>query len=369
MGMHNKKEGFTMKKLTGLVVAAAMVVSLTACAGKSAPETAAPAKETTKEAATETAQSQAQPETSAETMGESVKWPTGTVSIFVPGKAGANLDTKARLVAKYLGPELGVDVVVENRPGAGGITACTEYLTEEPNTNNIQYMAASNLAVAPIYNDCEFTADDFVTVAGLDSVENGLFVDAKLGIKTVDELKEYAQGKVIRFASAGVGNDSFLVSKIVMEEMGLASDSVNGDGFGDALVNVMNGSAEVCYCALNQASQYVEDGSIVPLAVYGQEAYNGYAAYGFDQVPTLNDLGIDVSYSTITWFSLRAGTDEAVVEKLASSLQKVYDNPEFQAEFTEAGFVMLPDVSTEAVSARVASMIDDCAAFADKIGG
>lgn len=347
-----------MKKMAALMTALIMAASLTACGTKAAPEvktTAAPAPAQEKTESTEAAAP------------EEVKWPTGTVSIFVPGKAGANLDTKARLVAKYLGPELGVDVVVENRPGAGGITACTQYLTEEANSNNIEYMAASNLAVAPIYNDCEFTADDFVTVAGLDSVENGLFVDAKLGIKTMDELKAYAEGKTVKFASAGVGNDSFLVSKIVMEDMGITSDSVNGDGFGDALVNVMNGSAEVCYCALNQAAQYVEDGSIVPLAVYSEESYKGYADYGFPEVPTLKETGVDVSYSTITWFSLRAGTDEAVVEKLAAALQKVYDNPEFQAEFTEAGFVMLPDVSTAAVSARVDSMIADCQAFADKI--
>lgn len=357
-----------MKKLTGMMLAAAMIVSLAACGNKAATETAAPT-ETAKMEETKMEEAK-KDETKAETKAEKsdVKWPTGPVSIFVPGKAGANLDTKARLVAKYLSPELGVDVVVDNRPGAGGITACTQYLAEEANSNNIEYMAASNLAVAPIYNDCEFTADDFVTVAGLDSVENGLFVDAKLGIKTLEELKAYAEGKTVKFASAGVGNDSFLVSKIVMEELGITSDSVNGDGFGDALVNVMNGSAEVCYCALNQASQYVEDGSIVPLAVYSEENYTGYADFGFAEVPTLKSEGVDVSYSTITWFSLRAGTDQAVVEKLAAALQKVYDNPEFQAEFSEAGFVMLPDVSTAAVSKRVDNMIADCAAFAEKIG-
>lgn len=347
-----------MRKLAALMTVMTMTAAMTACGSKAAPEAGTTAAPVQKEAAGST----------EEAAPEEVKWPTGTVSIFVPGKAGANLDTKARLVAKYLGSELGVDVVVENRPGAGGITACTEYLTEEPNTNNIEYMAASNLAVAPIYNDCEFTADDFLTVAGLDSVENGLFVDAKLGIRTIDELKAYAEGKTVKFASAGVGNDSFLVSKVVMEELGITSDSVNGDGFGDALVNVMNGSAEVCYCALNQASQYVEDGSIVPLAVYSEESYKGYADYGFPEVPTLKSTGVDVAYSTITWFSLRAGTDEAVVKKLAAALEKVYDNPDFQAEFTEAGFVMLPDVSTEAVSARVDSMIADCLAFAEKIG-
>ncbi len=351
-----------MKKFTVLMMALAMTASLTACGTKETAQTKSAETKSAETKTTAAAQEKTEDKAAAE-----VNWPTGTVSIFVPGKAGANLDIKARLVAKYLGEELGVNVVVENRPGAGGITACTEYLSEGPNTNNIEYMAASNLAVAPIYNECEFTADDFVTVAGLDHVENGLFVDAKLGIKTLDELKAYAEGKVLKFASAGVGNDSFLVSKIVMEEMGITSDSVNGDGFGDALVNVMNGSAEVCYCALNQARQYVEDGSIVPLAVYGDENYTGYADFGFPEVPTLKNAGVDVTYSTITWFSLRAGTDDAVVEKLAGALQNVYNNAEFQSEFADAGFEMLPDVSTAAVSARVDEMIAECQAYADKI--
>lgn len=342
-----------MKKRVAMMMVF-MMAGLTACSGKNTAEAT-------------TAEPVSAQEDRKESSEQEADWPTGTVTIYVPGKAGANLDTKARLVAKYLGGELGVDVVVENRPGAGGITACTQYLTEEPNTNNIEYMAASNLAVSPIYNECEFTAEDFVTVIGLDSVENGLFADAKLGIKSLEELKDYAEGKTLRFASAGVGNDSFLVSKIVMEELQIASDSVNGDGFGDALVNVMNGSAEVCYCALNQAAQYVQDGSIVPLAVYSQDNYSGYADYGYAEVPSLNSLGIDVTYSTITWFSLRKGTDQAVIEKLAAAVQKVYDNPDFQAEFKEAGFVMLPDVSTESVSAQVERMIGDCAAFAEKI--
>lgn len=342
-----------MKKLTTLITTIAIMAVLTACGTNGAGKNAAAPTPETNSSAGETA--------------APAKWPTGTVSIFVPGKAGANLDTKARLIAKYLGPQLGVDVVVENRPGAGGITACTEYLSEKPNSNNIEYMAASNLAVAPIYNDCEFTADDFITAAGLDTVENGLFVDAKLGIKTLDELKSYAKGKTLKFASAGVGNDSFLLSKIVMTDLGIASDSVNGDGFGDALVNVMNGSAQVCYCALNQASQYVEDGSIVPLAVYGNQSYKGYANYGFGEVPTLKSAGVDVEYSTITWFALRAGTEQAVIDKLASALKTVYDDPQFQKEFTDAGFAMLPDVSAKAVTDQVNQMITDCQAFADKI--
>lgn len=298
---------------------------------------------------------------------EEVKWPTGNVTIFVPGKAGANMDVKARLVAKYLGAELGVNVIVENRPGAGGITACTQYLAEEANTNNIQYMSGSNLSVAPIYNEVEYTAEDFVIVSGLDSVENGMFVNASLGIKSLDDLKAYGEGRIVKFASAGVGNDSFLVSKILMEKLGVKSDSINGDGFGDALVSCASGTADVTYCALNQARSYVEEGTIVPLAVYSAADYAGYADLGYEKVPSLTSLDYDIAYSAITYFALRKGTDEAVVKKLEAALSSVYANPDFQSEFATAGFIMLPDTSSAAVTAMMDKLTADVQSFAEAI--
>lgn len=343
-----------MKKLFSATLAIAMSLSLAACA----PNTPAddPADSSPQGSAS-----------SVENHTSETNWPTGNVTIFVPGQAGANMDIKARMVGKYLSEELGVPVVIENRPGAGGITACTQYLTEDANSNNIQYMSGSNLSVAPIYNEVEYTADDFIIVSGLDSVENGLFVNADLGISSLEELKAAFADKTIKFASAGVGNDSFLVSKILMEEMGLTSDSINGNGFGDALTACMSGTADVCYCALNQAKQYVEDGSIVPLAVYCEEDYTGYADCGYDVVPSLKNEGYDITYSAITYFALRDGTDDAVVSKLESALNNVYANPDFMAEFEAAGFALLPDTSADAVTARMDTLIGDVQRFADAI--
>lgn len=352
------QEDIFMRKLVAGLLSAAMVFSLTACSSK------APAESTGAAAPAASASSE---ETTAQESGNDVNWPTGNVMIYVPGQAGANMDIKARLVAKYLTDELGVPVVIENRAGAGGITACTQYLTEEPNSNNIQYMSGSNLSVAPIYNEVEYTEEDFEIVAGLDSVENGLFVNAGLDIHSLEELKEAFAGKTIKFASAGVGNDSFLVSKILMEEMGLQSDSINGNGFSDALVACMSGTADVAYCALNQARQYVEDGSIVPLAVYSKDDYTGYEDLGYEAVPSLVHEGYDITYSAISYFSLRGGTDEAIVAKLEKALRNVYENPDFQEEFKAAGFVMLPDTSAQAVNGMMDKIIADVQAFADKI--
>ena len=129
----------------------------------------------------------------------------------------------------------------------------------------------------------------------------------------------------------------------------------------------MSGTADVAYCALNQARQYVEDGSIVPLAVYSKDDYTGYEDLGYEAVPSLVHEGYDITYSAISYFSLRGGTDEAIVAKLEQALRNVYENPDFQEEFKAAGFVMLPDTSAQAVNGMMDKIIADVQAFADKI--
>lgn len=296
-----------------------------------------------------------------------VNWPTGATTIFVGAQAGSNLDLKARIVAKYLTEELGVAVVVENRPGGGGITSCTQYLSESANTNNIQYLAASYVAVAPIYNEVDYTADDFITVAGVDSVDNGFFVDANLGINSVDDLVAYGKDNIIKFASTGVGSDTFLLSRALMEKLGLESDTVVGGGFPDMILSTISGTTQITYCSLETARQYVADGSLIPIATCTPDAYTGYAAEGFASVPSLNELGYGIEYSTITWLALRSGTDDAIVAKLASALDAVYANAEFQKEMKDAGFFMLEDPSSAAVSERIDTMVSSCQEFADLI--
>lgn len=350
-------------KFAASILAGIMVFSLAGCKDTSTAS-GTTATEATTVATEETVASSGE---TAGASGEESNWPTGPVSIFIGAKAGSNLDIKARLISKYLTEELGQPVVVDNRPGAGGITACTQFLAEEPNSNSLQYFAASYLAVAPIYNTVEYKPEDFVIASGVDSVENGFFVDASLGIKTLDEFKAYAEGKVIKFASTGVGSDTFLLSRTLMDMMDIKSDTVTGNGFPDMIVSTIAGDTEITYCAMETARQYVAEGSLVPLAVCNAEAYTGYAEEGYAEVPSLTSLGYDIEYATITWLAMRAGTDEAVLNKLRTSLENVYANEEFQAEMSAAGFLMLEDTSAETVTATVDKMVADCQKFSESI--
>lgn len=356
------------KRVTAAMLAGIMALSLAGCGSSgSAASTTSEAVTTAEATAGASAKTTVSAGETTAASGQESNWPTGPVSIFIGAKAGSNLDIKARLISKYLTEELGQPVVVDNRPGAGGITACTQFLAEEPNSNSLQYFAASYLTVAPIYNTVEYKPDDFVIAAGVDSVENGFFVDASLGIKTLDEFKAYAEGKVIKFASTGIGSDTFLLSRTLMDMMDIKSDTVTGNGFPDMIVSTIAGDTEITYCALETARQYVAEGSLVPLAVCNADAYTGYAKEGYAEVPSLSSLGYDIEYATVTWLAMRAGTDEAVLNKLRTALDNVYANEAFQAEMSAAGFFMLEDTSSETVTATVDQMVADCRKFSESI--
>lgn len=288
---------------------------------------------------------------------EEVKWPTKDVTILTTVKAGGNMDIKARLVAKYLAEELGVNVVVENAPGGGGITGMTQYLAEKPNTHTLIYMGVPHLTTAPFFNEVEYSADDISILCGLDTVENGLFVSTESGITSLEQLLELGKdGKIIKFGSAGVNNDTFLFTKALFQMAGVQSDSVDAGSSAESLVNCMAGTVDVAYCAMNLAKSYVESGDMLPIGVFSEEEYTGYEGI---TVPTFKSMGYDVVYAATSFFAIRSGTDQAILDKLSTALDNVCNNPDFQKEFADAGYHMMEDRSLESVNNAVQELLKD----------
>lgn len=179
------RDQFMKKTWCAALLGLTLAAGIWGCSAKQEPAKT-PETQATQQAVKEETKAEAATEAQKEETKAEVNWPTDTVKIYVGGAAGSNMDLKARLVAKYLGDELGKPVIVENHAGAGGVTACTEYLSEKPNTNNIMLFAGAYVGVLPLYNEVEYKADDYEVVIGLDTVENGFFASSKLGVKTID---------------------------------------------------------------------------------------------------------------------------------------------------------------------------------------
>jgi tripartite-type tricarboxylate transporter receptor subunit TctC len=281
-------------------------------------------------------------------------WPGKVLTIYVPVNVGGNMDVKARLYAKYLPKYLpGTNVVIENRPGANGITCLTEYLAERPNTSVLVYASAGQTVVNPFYSDTLYTRDDFIPLHASDEVVNGLFVNpAKTGIKTIEDLKKYGSGKIIK-AGCDSNGLTFLVTKALLTMAGLKSDMVDANSAPEHLVNCLAGNVDLAYAAMNLGRDYVAEGKLLPLGAFTSAPYTGYDGIS---VPSFAEQGYDIVSSALTYFAIRKGTDSRICDKIAGAFMQVSKDPDFYAEFTKAKFEPCADPSAATVDKALAKL-------------
>lgn len=346
-----------MKKLISLILALMMALTLAACGGKQS------------ETPSNTSESKGQAEQS-EPVVEDVDWPTGAVTIYVNGKTGSNMDSKARILAEYLEAELGKSVVIENVTGNGGAVVLTQFLTQQPNSNSLCYVAPDSLNVVPLFQEVEYTSEDYAIVSCTDEVEIGLFANAASGIASLADLKDTfaTSGKTCIFSVSGASNINYMMSKGILNTMGLNSDFITDGGYAEAMVNVISSNADICVAAMNQAKSYIEDGSLIPLCVFSAQAYTKYADIGIESVPAAMDEGYDFQWSNLAILLMRGGTDDAVTAKLEAALENVYANPEYQKAMEDVGFVLVEDHSSAAIQSTVEQRTADVLEYA-KIAG
>lgn len=284
-------------------------------------------------------------------------WLKSVLTIIVPVSVGGNMDVKARLVAKHLPKYIdGVNVVVENKPGAGSITALTEYLTEPPNTTSLLYISGSHAKVVPFYNYTMYTSEDFTPLYGTDEVANGLFVNPdKTGIRTIDDLKKYAEGRIVKFGATASG-DTFLLTKAFLTMAGIKSDIVDANSAPECLVNCLAGTVDIAYAGMNLGKDYVEEGKLHALAAFTDEPYTAYKGV---TVPTFKENGYDMVYTAFSYFAIRQGTDRKIMDYIAHAIEQVCRDPQFREEFAKAGFFLLPDGSPEVIAAKLDRMEQD----------
>lgn len=323
-----------MKKLLAILLAGCMTLALAACGSNASAPT--------------------------ETSGDgSVDYPGEELRILVPFQTGGALDVQARTTAKYLADELGVNVIVENVPGAGGQLGTTEYLKEEANTDTILLTDAWLLTVTPLLGPVQYTMEDYLPIIDHNSTQFCLYANpAKTGISSFEDLQAYGADNRVLFGSGGAGTSLYIVEKTLLDNMGIESDTITQNGTAEGLANLMAGTVDVSMSDFKGAADYVKSGEIVPIVWFGEETYTDDGAYAAG-IPCVQDKGIDMSYQGFYYYSIRKGTDQAIVDKLHDAFAAVYANPDFQAECETIGYAPAGMASDE-----IAAYLDEFAAMA-----
>lgn len=252
-------------------------------------------------------------------------FPTGPVTLVIPFAAGGSTDVVGRIIAERMGQELGQQVVVENRAGAGGSLGAGTVARATPDGYTILMGTVATHALNPLIlaQSPYDPVKDFAPVSLLIVVPNVLAVNPELPVETVQQLIDLAKEKPgeLAYASSGNGTPLHLSGELFKAMAGVDIEHVPYQGSGPALTDVIGGQVPIIFDNLPSASGHFKSGTLRPIAVTTAER-----AKSFPDVPTISETL--PGYETYTWNALfaPAGTPPEIVATLnAAALAALAD--------------------------------------------
>ncbi|MBO9354645.1 tripartite tricarboxylate transporter substrate binding protein [Bordetella petrii] len=254
-------------------------------------------------------------------------YPARPIRLIAPIAVGGLTDTLARLVAAGLADKLGQPVVVENKPGAGGIIGMEAAAKSAPDGYTLilvyQGVAAVN---ASLYPDLPYdTLRDFTPVAGLGSFPLVLVTNAKTGIRSVGDLIQRAKDKpnALSYASAGNATTSHLTMELFKNEADIQAMHVPYKGEGPANTDVAGGQVDIAFSSLASVAPLIKSNRLVALGIGTPRRSPVLPA-----VPTIAEAGVP-GFEAVGWYGLLApaGTPAGIVKQLSQAVADVLNQP------------------------------------------
>ena len=255
-------------------------------------------------------------------------YPSQPVKIIVPFAPGGGSDFIGRFIAERLTKSLGQTVLVDNRPGAGGLLGI-ELGVKAPADGHTFILVASSYSVNPAVFKLKF--DPVTDITPVSQISQGpmvLLANPKLGIKSVKELIERARAKPgdLTFASAGLGSVTHMAGEYFASAAKVKLIHVPYKGTAPALTDTIAGQTNIFFSSPAAAHAHVDAGKLVALGVTSAKRASGAT---FSKVPTIAEAGLP-GYEAILWHGLIApkGVPKAIVERISREVALALQNPE-----------------------------------------
>jgi tripartite-type tricarboxylate transporter receptor subunit TctC len=267
--------------------------------------------------------------------------PRKTVTLVVGFAAGGAADTAARVVAKRLGDNLGLTVVVDNRAGAGGNLAHQYVANATPDGSTILLGSIGPLAIAPHLMKLGYDpVRDLAPLTMGMAFPNVLVVHAGVGVKTLAEFVALAKKKpgTLDFASTGAGSASHLAGELFNVRAGIDTVHIPYKGGAPALQDLLGGRVAAYYSTPATAQAHIDSGKLVALATTGLSR-----SPGMPNVPTIAESGYP-GFAATNWYAFVAPAKMPVAlqDRWNQELVKALNAPDVKAELLKHGLTPLP---------------------------
>ncbi len=264
-------------------------------------------------------------------------WPKKPMVAIVSFPAGGSTDIFARSVTAPLAEALGQSIVVENKPGAGGMIGLQAAAKAAPDGYTIHISALTNQSIssALFKNPPADLQKDFVPVALIGTIPHLIVVNPTVPAKNLPELIAFIKSKKgdFNYASQGNGSLSHLESTLFMQRIGATGTHIPYKGSSFALPDLIAGNTLMMFDSVTASLPHIQSGKLRPIAIAAAER-----SPLMPNVPTLGQDGMK-QFDVENFYAvfLPKGTSPAIVGKLEREIRKILTNPDFKARMAAQG--------------------------------
>jgi len=264
-------------------------------------------------------------------------YPSKPIRLVVPSAAGGSPDVISRLMANELGIALGQPIIVDNKPGAGGLIGMQEIARAAPDGYTLGYGNVVTLAInRSLYRSLPYDPDALTGVALLGTVQNALVVRNELPVKTVRDLIAYAKARPgkLTMGSAGNGTTGHLGGELFKLLTGTDILHVPYRGSPMAIQDLIGGQVDLMFDNLSSIGPHIAAGRVHALGVSGEQR-----SALFPQLPTIQEAGVK-AYETTAWGGIVGprGLDDEVVKRLNLEINRILNNPAVREKYSQLSF-------------------------------
>jgi tripartite-type tricarboxylate transporter receptor subunit TctC len=266
-------------------------------------------------------------------------YPTHPIHWIVGYPAGGSTDIVARLMGQWLSDQLGQQVVIDNRPGAGNNIATEFVVHAAPDGYTLLFVNPANFINATLYEHLTFNfLHDIEPVAGIAELPNVMEVNPSVRARTVSEFIALAKANpgTINMASSGNGTSVHMSGELFKMMANVNLTHVPYRGSAPALTDLLGGQVQVMFDNLPSSIGHIRAGKLRPLAVTTAKRWEA-----LPDVPTVAETVPGYEASAIFGVGVPAGTPAEIVEKLNKEINAGLADPGIRARFAELGAAAL----------------------------
>ena len=262
-------------------------------------------------------------------------YPSHPIKMIVPWPPGQATDVAARMVSEKLSPVLGQPIVIDNKPGAGGVVGCEQAAKSTADGYTLVAGSSGPISISPNVQKVAYSPlKDFSGISLIAINPFVLVVNPQIPAKNVNELVALIKANPGKysFASSGSGATSHLMSVLFNSMAGVNAVHVPYKGSSQSITDVVNGQIAYTIETVPAVAGLAKAGKLRMLAVTSTKR-----ALALPEVPTIAET--IPGYEMFGWigFMAPAGTPKAVIERLSTETRKIMQDPELKQRFLNAG--------------------------------